>query len=201
MKRVTLYLAAMAVLVLSASKCERPDLYLYTDSNGNRTSLLGKWGLTRIEYQTAGVMEARDIEPTSWMEFCEDHIGRNWTLATSSSNENPNGNGSSDNGNPTGNGSSDNGNTTGNGSADKGRTKEGALQKTGEFRYEKYRGAITLWTPEEWEHNRSRSEDDSDWERGRTYAFKVIDENTLSSTETVTDGTRLINIYTRRKEN
>ena len=179
MKRVTLYLAAMAVLVLSASKCERPDLYLYTDSNGNRTSLLGKWGLTRIEYQTAGVMEARDIEPTSWMEFCEDHIGRNWTLATSSSNENP----------------------AGNGSADEGRTKEGALQKTGEFRYEKYRGAITLWTPEEWEHNRSRSEDDSDWERGRTYAFKVIDENTLSSTETVTDGTRLINIYTRRKEN
>lgn len=65
------------------------------------------------------------------------------------------------------------------------------------WHYETFRAAVTIYTNAEWENNRGLGEDDSDYEKGRTYYFHVMDENTISSEEKASPGTSIVNIYTR----
>ena len=74
---------------------------------------------------------------------------------------------------------------------------DGRLDEISTFHYEKYRGSVTIFTEEEWRNNQQRSEEDPDYSRGTTYYFKVIDYDTISSRERVTDGTYLVNIFRR----
>jgi hypothetical protein len=65
------------------------------------------------------------------------------------------------------------------------------------WHYETYRAAVTIFTEAEWANNRGLGEDDSNYERGKTYYFHVIDGNTLSSEEKVSSNSTVVNIYTR----
>jgi len=65
------------------------------------------------------------------------------------------------------------------------------------WHYETYRASVTIFTEAEWENNRSLGEDDDQYERGKTYCFHVIDENTISSEEKVSSNTYIVNIFTR----
>ncbi|MBQ2149942.1 MAG: hypothetical protein II434_00235 [Bacteroidales bacterium] len=67
------------------------------------------------------------------------------------------------------------------------------------WHYEVYRGSVTIYTDAEWENNRALGEDDDRYERGLTYSFHVIDDDTISSEEKVSSNSYVINIYTRFK--
>ena len=67
------------------------------------------------------------------------------------------------------------------------------------WHYETYRAAVTIFTNAEWENNRGLGEDDSQYEKGKTYYFHVIDANTISSEEKVSSNSYIVNIYTRRE--
>lgn len=72
---------------------------------------------------------------------------------------------------------------------------------SGEFldswHYGTFRASVTIYTNAEWENNRSLGEDDSRYERGKTYCFHVVDENTISSEEKVSSNSYLVNYFTR----
>ena len=42
------------------------------------------------------------------------------------------------------------------------------------WHYETYRAAVTIFTNEEWKHNRGLGEDDSHYEQGKTYYFRCV---------------------------
>lgn len=65
------------------------------------------------------------------------------------------------------------------------------------WHYQTYRAAVTIFTNAEWENNRSLGEDDSNYLHGKTYYFHVLDENTISSEEKVSENSTLVNIFTR----
>ena len=65
------------------------------------------------------------------------------------------------------------------------------------WHYETYRAAVTIFTNAEWENNRGLGEDDSQYEKGKTYYFHVLDEDTISSEEKVSSNTYITNICTR----
>ena len=65
------------------------------------------------------------------------------------------------------------------------------------WHYVTYRASVTIFTSEEWEINRSLGEDDSNYRRGKTYAFHVVDENTISSEEKVSSNSYIVNFFTR----
>jgi len=142
--------------LFSASTCEKYDPDIYHDTDGNRVELIGRWGLTEVEYHTAGIVEKRQVSPTSLMEFI--HGDRGKTLS---------------------------------------KEDDGSWKEDGTFRYEVYRGSVTIFTEEEWENNRGLSDEDSAYERGRTYDFKVKDENTIYYREKVSEGSYLVNSLTR----
>ena len=75
------------------------------------------------------------------------------------------------------------------------KTISGDLLDT--WHYETYRAAVTIFTNAEWENNRGLGEDDSQYEKGKTYYFHVLDDNTISSEEKVSSNTYITNIYTR----
>lgn len=156
MRNVLKLFFALAVVLLSASTCDKEQMKLYKDSNGNTTDIIGKWGLVEVQYVTAGVSESRTVEPESLMEFMDGGRGRSLRIR-----------------------------------------QDGTCEQTDTFRYEKYRGGITMYTEEEWRNNQNRSEEDPDYSRGTTYSFKVLDWNTISSRERVTDGTYLVNVFRR----
>ena len=65
------------------------------------------------------------------------------------------------------------------------------------WHYETYRAAVTIFTNAEWENNRGLGEDDSQYEKGKTYYFHVLDDDTISSEEKISSNTYITNIYTR----
>ena len=65
------------------------------------------------------------------------------------------------------------------------------------WHYETYRAAVTIYTNSEWENNRGLGEDDSQYEKGKTYYFHVVDENTISSEEKVSSNSYVVNFFTR----
>lgn len=65
------------------------------------------------------------------------------------------------------------------------------------WHYETYRAAVTIFTNAEWENNRGLGEDDIQYEKGKTYYFHVLDDNTISSEEKVSSNTYITNIFTR----
>lgn len=67
------------------------------------------------------------------------------------------------------------------------RTLTGELLDS--WHYETYRAAVTIFTQAEWENNRGLGEDDNQYEKGKTYYFHVLDDNTISSEETVSSNT------------
>lgn len=69
------------------------------------------------------------------------------------------------------------------------------------WHYEIYRGAVVIFTEEEWDKNRSLSEDDSEYQQGKTYYFYVIDDDTISSEEKSGSNTVITNIFTRFDQN
>ena len=83
----------------------------------------------------------------------------------------------------------------------KGRTlkilEDGSREEISTFHYEKFPGAITILTEEEYENHQNYTHEDSQYMPGITYYFKVIDSNTISSKEKVSDGSYLINIFAR----
>jgi len=65
------------------------------------------------------------------------------------------------------------------------------------WHYEIYRAAVTIFTNEEWENNRSLGEDDPQYEEGKTYYFHIIDDDTISSEDKISSNTSIINYYKR----
>ena len=65
------------------------------------------------------------------------------------------------------------------------------------WHYETFRAAVTIYTNAEWENNRGLGEDDSRYERGKTYYFHVVDENTLSCQEKVSANSYIVNFFSR----
>ena len=156
MKRFFPLMLCALVTVLSASKCEKYDPDVYRDSAGNKVTLVGKWGLTKVEYRTGGVTESRAVTPTTLTEFLHGDKARTLSIL-----------------------------------------KDGTEEVSATFHYETFRGAVTFYTDEEWENNRSLGEDDSNYERGKTYYYKVTDGNNIYYEEKVTEGTTLVNHFTR----
>ena len=157
MRKLFPILISVIVIVLSASKCEKYDPDYYRDIHGNKVLLVGKWGLTKVEYRTAGVIESKEVVPSSLMEFMHGDKGRTISLSVDCTEE-----------------------------------------TVSTFHYEVYRGSVTLFTEKEWENNRDLSEDDSAYERGRTYAFKVLDEDTIFYEEKISGGSSVVNYLSRR---
>lgn len=73
----------------------------------------------------------------------------------------------------------------------------GGKQMISKCHYEKARGGIRFFTEEEYENNKYLSEDDSRYERGTTYYFKVVDGQTISSKESISEGSYIVNIFSR----
>ena len=65
------------------------------------------------------------------------------------------------------------------------------------WHYVTYRASVTIFTNAEWDNNRSLGEDDSNYRHGKTYAFLVVDENTISSEEKVSSNSYIVNFFTR----
>lgn len=65
------------------------------------------------------------------------------------------------------------------------------------WHYETYRAAVTIFTNAEWKNNQGLGEDDNRFERGKTYYFHIIDQNTISSEEKVSSNSSIVNIYSR----
>lgn len=78
-----------------------------------------------------------------------------------------------------------------------GYTKDLAGGIIGSWHYETYRAAVTIFTNDEWENNRALGEDDDRYERGRTYCFRIIDDDTIYCEEKITSNTWIVNYYTR----
>ena len=78
-----------------------------------------------------------------------------------------------------------------------GYTRDMAGEVLDSWHYVTYRASVTIFTEAEWDNNRSLGEDDSNYRHGKTYAFHVIDENTLSSEEQVSSNSAIVNIFTR----
>lgn len=83
----------------------------------------------------------------------------------------------------------------------KGRTivflADGGEEVIDTFHWEKYPGSVTIFTEEEWKNNRNLGHDDDRYMLGTTYAFRIIDDNTISSEEKVTSGSWLVNVFAR----
>lgn len=152
MRKYPSFILAMVSMILCASTCEKMEPGDYRDHLGNKTSLLGGWTLSEVQYKTAGVLESHPCEPRSVMEFAGKGIGYTKDLS-------------------------------------------GAILDT--WHYETFRAAVTIYTNAEWENNRNLGEDDSRYERGKTYCFHVIDPDTISSEEKVSSNSSIVNIYTR----
>ncbi|MCR4859144.1 MAG: hypothetical protein K5910_00600 [Bacteroidales bacterium] len=78
-----------------------------------------------------------------------------------------------------------------------GYTKDLSGEVLDSWHYEIYRASVTIYTNEEWENNRSLSEDDFQYEEGKTYSFHIIDDNTISSEEKISSNAVLVNVYAR----
>ena len=78
-----------------------------------------------------------------------------------------------------------------------GFTKNMAGEVLDSWHYKIYRAAVTIFTNAEWENNLGLGEDDNRYEKGKTYYFHVLDENTISSEEKVSTSTSVINYFTR----
>ncbi len=152
MKRYLSLLWATAIVLFSASTCEKMEPGDYKDFTGTKINLLGCWVLSEVQYKTAGVVESHPCTPESVMEFAEKGIGY---------------------------------------------TRNMAGDILDSWHYQTYRAAVTIYTNDEWENNRSLGEDDSNYRHGKTYAFHVVDANTLSSEEKVSANSSLVNIFTR----
>lgn len=74
---------------------------------------------------------------------------------------------------------------------------DGTEEEIYPFYYEKYPGSITIFTVEEWKNNRNLSQEDNRYMRGKTYWFKVIDQDTISSKENVSSGSYIVNVFAR----
>lgn len=74
---------------------------------------------------------------------------------------------------------------------------DGSKQMISTCHYEKARGGISFFTEEEYENNQYLSESDPQYERGTTYYFKVIDSQTISSRESISGGSYVVNIFSR----
>lgn len=160
MKRIIYLILAMSFIVMTASTCDKDSSYMYRDIEGNSVVLLGSWGLVEVQYHTAGVIESRQNDPETLMEFREKGRGRTLQIR-----------------------------------------QDGSRKEMDTFRYEKYRGSITIFTEEEYkEYEEYRNYSDSDSYRslpGKTYSFKVQDENTIFYQEKITEGSYLVNIFRR----
>ena len=78
-----------------------------------------------------------------------------------------------------------------------GHTRDMAGEILDSWHYQTFRASVTIYTNAEWENNRALGEDDPRYERGKTYAFHVVDENTISSEEKVSSNSYLVNYFTR----
>ena len=78
-----------------------------------------------------------------------------------------------------------------------GYTRDMAGEILDSWHYETYRAAVTIFTNTEWENNRGLGEDDSQYEKGKTYCFHVVDENTISSEEKVSSNSYVVSFFTR----
>lgn len=152
MKHYFTGILALLAIVFSASTCEKMEPGDYYDYAGAKINLLGSWGLTEVQYKTAGVVETHPYNPESVMEFVSKGIGYTKTLSG---------------------------------------------EQFDSWHYETYRAAVTIFTNAEWENNRGLGEDDSQYEKGKTYYFHVLDDNTISLEEKVSSNTYITNIYTR----
>lgn len=65
------------------------------------------------------------------------------------------------------------------------------------WHYETYRAAVTIFTDAEWKNNRNLGVDDNRYQKGKTYYFHIIDKDTVSSEEKVSDNSSLENVFTR----
>ena len=65
------------------------------------------------------------------------------------------------------------------------------------WHYVTYRASVTIFTNAEWDNNRGLGEDDSNYLHGKTYAFHVVDGNTISSEEKVSSNSSIVNFFTR----
>ncbi|MBP5218221.1 MAG: hypothetical protein J6Z47_04660 [Bacteroidales bacterium] len=73
----------------------------------------------------------------------------------------------------------------------------GAVEDT--WHYEIYRAAVTIYTEAEWENNKGLGEDDDQYERGKTYYFHIVDDDTVTSEEKISSNTYVVNVYSRFK--
>ena len=78
-----------------------------------------------------------------------------------------------------------------------GYTRDMAGNILDSWHYVTYRASVTIFTNAEWDNNRSLGEDDSNYQHGKTYAFHVVDENTISSEEKVSSNSYIVNFFTR----
>ena len=78
-----------------------------------------------------------------------------------------------------------------------GYTKDMSGAVLDSWHYVTYRASVTIFTNAEWDNNRSLGEDDSNYRHGKTYAFHVVDENTISSEEKVSSNSYIVNFFTR----
>lgn len=74
---------------------------------------------------------------------------------------------------------------------------DGGREVISTFHWVKYPGSVDIFTEEEYENNRFYTDEDTQYMPGRNYEFRVIDDNTISSKERITDGTYLVNIFSR----
>ena len=75
MKRIFPVVIAILSLVLCSSTCEKMEPGDYRDYRGKKVNLLGGWVLTEVQMKTAGVIESRQCDPESVMEFAPKGIG------------------------------------------------------------------------------------------------------------------------------
>ena len=76
MKRLSIFISALAAVLLAVSACEKEAPGMYHDYSGKTVSLLGCWGLVEVQYWTAGVVSTEKKTPESLIEFQEDGKGR-----------------------------------------------------------------------------------------------------------------------------
>lgn len=74
---------------------------------------------------------------------------------------------------------------------------DGSRELISTFHWEKYPGSVTLYTEEEFENNRYYTDEDMQYMPGRTYEFRIIDNDTISYREKVSSGSYTVNIFTR----
>lgn len=74
---------------------------------------------------------------------------------------------------------------------------DGSRELISTFHWEKYPGSVTLYSEEEFENNRYYTDEDMQYMPGRTYEFKIIDNDTISYREKVSSGSYTVNVFAR----